>query len=562
MISRIQVRRGTAASWTSTNPVLNAGEPGYETDTGKLKVGNGTTPWTGLSYFAGSAPSSSGGGGSFAASNYTWKAAGQGSGNPGTGCVGVNVNDVSAATRLLVSTVDADGNDLHYGLQGLMPGDSIYIVDSADDSKFYRFLVTSLLADNTTWMNIAAEVVKQGGGGEPDDNASVRLVTTTAGGEVFSVNGQYGAVNLVATDVGAADAAHTHAASDVSSGTLDITRIPTGSTGTTVSLGNHTHAGSGIAETLLDAKGDLIAASGPDTAAKVTVGANDLVLTADSAQSAGVKWAGLGWFGTGEDGDVTISTTVTITAHMHYRNLTITGAGTLITNGYIVHVSEVLTVESGGKIGNRGKDAVAQSNGGPSHGNNQGLAAGTAGGSASFTVGNNGGTNNAWDSAAGGTGGTGASGAGGTGAWDNNPAPFVGNARNTFAARFFGWVAFQQNNQPQTALVGGGVGGGSGGGDTASQGGAGGGGGGTCIIFARTVINNGSIDCNGGAGGTRGATGNTGGGGGGGGGTIYVNCRSYTGTAPTATGGTGGAGSGTGTAGANGSNGYASVAYI
>lgn len=43
--------------------------------------------------------------------------------------------------------------------------------------------------------------------------------------------------------------------------------------------------------TILDAKGDLIAASAADTPAKVTVGANGEVLTADSTQAAGVKWA-------------------------------------------------------------------------------------------------------------------------------------------------------------------------------------------------------------------------------------------------------------------------------
>lgn len=43
-------RRGTAASWSSTNPTLNAGEPGLETDTGKFKIGDGTTVWTSLGY--------------------------------------------------------------------------------------------------------------------------------------------------------------------------------------------------------------------------------------------------------------------------------------------------------------------------------------------------------------------------------------------------------------------------------------------------------------------------------------------------------------------------------
>lgn len=50
MAIRIQTRRGTAAQWTSANPVLAAGEQGYETDTGKIKVGDGTTAWSALPY--------------------------------------------------------------------------------------------------------------------------------------------------------------------------------------------------------------------------------------------------------------------------------------------------------------------------------------------------------------------------------------------------------------------------------------------------------------------------------------------------------------------------------
>lgn len=50
--TKIQVRRGTASLWTSTNPTLAAGEIGYETDTGLFKIGDGTTTWTSLTYNA------------------------------------------------------------------------------------------------------------------------------------------------------------------------------------------------------------------------------------------------------------------------------------------------------------------------------------------------------------------------------------------------------------------------------------------------------------------------------------------------------------------------------
>jgi hypothetical protein len=53
---RIQVRRGVAADWTSVNPILAAGEMGYESDTNKFKFGNGTGTWSTLSYGASDTP--------------------------------------------------------------------------------------------------------------------------------------------------------------------------------------------------------------------------------------------------------------------------------------------------------------------------------------------------------------------------------------------------------------------------------------------------------------------------------------------------------------------------
>lgn len=46
----IQIRRGSASTWTSTNPILSAGEWGLETDTGRYKLGDGITSWTSLKY--------------------------------------------------------------------------------------------------------------------------------------------------------------------------------------------------------------------------------------------------------------------------------------------------------------------------------------------------------------------------------------------------------------------------------------------------------------------------------------------------------------------------------
>ena len=48
--TRIQNRRDTAANWTSTNPTLASGEIGVESNTGKFKIGDGSTAWTSLLY--------------------------------------------------------------------------------------------------------------------------------------------------------------------------------------------------------------------------------------------------------------------------------------------------------------------------------------------------------------------------------------------------------------------------------------------------------------------------------------------------------------------------------
>lgn len=52
-VTTIKTRRGTAAEWTSVDPILADGECGLETDTLKLKFGDGTTAWSGLAYATG-----------------------------------------------------------------------------------------------------------------------------------------------------------------------------------------------------------------------------------------------------------------------------------------------------------------------------------------------------------------------------------------------------------------------------------------------------------------------------------------------------------------------------
>lgn len=52
-INLISFRQGTAALWTSTDPILAEGEPGFEKDTNKMKVGDGANAWSSLPYITG-----------------------------------------------------------------------------------------------------------------------------------------------------------------------------------------------------------------------------------------------------------------------------------------------------------------------------------------------------------------------------------------------------------------------------------------------------------------------------------------------------------------------------
>jgi hypothetical protein len=66
------------------------------------------------------------------------------------------------------------------------------------------------------------------------------------------------------------------------------------SLGTAIDTTVFNNASAAIAKTIVDAKGDIIAATAADTVARLAVGSNDQVLTADSSTATGLKWAAAG----------------------------------------------------------------------------------------------------------------------------------------------------------------------------------------------------------------------------------------------------------------------------
>lgn len=89
--TRIQIRRGTAAEFSSANPVLGDGEPAFETDTNVLKVGDGSTAYNSLSAI-------SGGGGGSGISNLIEDTTPQLGGN-----LDINTNDIVGTGNISIS---------------------------------------------------------------------------------------------------------------------------------------------------------------------------------------------------------------------------------------------------------------------------------------------------------------------------------------------------------------------------------------------------------------------------------------------------------------------------
>jgi hypothetical protein len=68
MTTQIQHRRDTLANWLAVNPVLSQGEPAYETDTGRSKIGDGIQAYSAVPYLVGTGGGGGGGDDQFAGS--------------------------------------------------------------------------------------------------------------------------------------------------------------------------------------------------------------------------------------------------------------------------------------------------------------------------------------------------------------------------------------------------------------------------------------------------------------------------------------------------------------
>ena len=217
------------------------------------------------------------------------------------------------------------------------------------------------------------------------------------------------------------------------------------------------------------------------------------------------------FFGSGVDGDVTVSSSISLSRDMYYNNLTVTSAGTLNPSGYRIFVKNTLTVQAGATISRNGNAGDSDGTpGGP-------LSSGTLGGSMGGGFGSSG-DGDSSSSALGGNGGSGGAGsssAGGAGGISQNTETSGGlNYGASFSSILRG-----SGITLSTRIVGGAGGAGGGQGNFSKDGAGGGSGGGVILIIAKYILAEAGsfLSCIGGDGGNSGGSESGGGGGGGGG---------------------------------------------
>jgi hypothetical protein len=204
MAYKIQLRRGTATQWQGLNPVLSAGEPGVELDTGKFKIGNGLTTWNELDYAAGDTPT-----GEFAPLLHTHTA-----------------NQITDPDNLLIIP-----SGPYQSLFGIMPAQWFldpqtgeYMVELTSEQGQFQVgaQVTYTVTEGTAplgfiiYININGRIVAEAEE-QPINFFQINVSTTTATQyrAVLSINGRKGSVSLTAQEVGAANILHTHTASQI-----------------------------------------------------------------------------------------------------------------------------------------------------------------------------------------------------------------------------------------------------------------------------------------------------------------------------------------------------------
>ena len=161
-------RRDTAANWTSNNPVLEAGQIGYETDTRRFKFGNGSTAWTSLAYGVGALAD-----GDVTYAKIQDTTAGSvllGRGSSGAG----DVQEISLGSGLVMTGTSLSAT----GGGGGAPSTADYLVKTADAGLSAERVVTDSTSITANW-STAGQVAFQRAALTGDVTATANSNATT-----------------------------------------------------------------------------------------------------------------------------------------------------------------------------------------------------------------------------------------------------------------------------------------------------------------------------------------------------------------------------------------------
>ena len=338
MATRIQVRRGTNTQWNTADPILNEGEFGYNTTNGQIKIGDGSSIWSVLSYIID--------GDSLTTSLDAYIAESEKSAISGVAELDASKNILAPASIIFEGTA----NEFETTLAVTDPtGDRTITLPNVTGTV----ITTGNLSDITNIGVFSSTITMEGSTANdfeltlsagdptddrtitfPDETGTVQLrVTDVSDTEIGYLNGVTSAIQTQLDDKSTASKTETFtnksislgsntvtstlaqlntAVSDADVASLAGTETLTNKTLTSPKINEdvavtatatelnyvdgvtsaiQTQLDSKVDESLFDAKGDLLVASADNTPAKLTVGTNGYILTANTSAANGIEWA-------------------------------------------------------------------------------------------------------------------------------------------------------------------------------------------------------------------------------------------------------------------------------
>jgi len=339
MATRIQVRRGTNTQWNTADPILNEGEFGYNTTNGQIKIGDGSSIWSVLSYIID--------GDSLTTSLDAYIAESEKSAISGVAELDASKNILAPASIIFEG---ATANDFETTLAVTDPtADRTITLPNVTGTV----ITTGNLSDITNIGVFSSTITMEGSTANdfeltlsagdptadrtitfPDETGTVQLrVTDVSDTEIGYLNGVTSAIQTQLDDKSTASKTETFtnksislgsntvtstlaqlntAVSDADVASLAGTETLTNKTLTSPKINEdvavtatatelnyvdgvtsaiQTQLDSKVDESLFDAKGDLLVASADNTPAKLTVGTNGYILTANTSAANGIEWA-------------------------------------------------------------------------------------------------------------------------------------------------------------------------------------------------------------------------------------------------------------------------------